>query len=364
MREPHRARARRAGRRRLLERRLPLDHRPRRACSSACTPRSGPAARLVAQCGGKGNIDALPAAGRRGRRRAALRRAHERLRGPLELRRARRTTEARLRRAGFDEVRCWLAALAGDARTTRSSSPAPSASATTSRRCPRSCASRSRRRWSAARAIRWCSSTSGSTSSRATAAALRVFPRLRRVKRQRVSRNARVLIALVISRSRPPRSCPAPQAPGRRPPRRPSIRGCRPSRPAASARPTSSTRTRGSTYIGQAAHCASTGAATDTDGCLAASLPLGTPVEVTGASPARDARLQLVADDAGERRVERRTPAPTTTSRSSSSTRPTSARSTRRCPASAGPPAWAEPRRPATTSTPTATRRCASASRS
>jgi hypothetical protein len=40
----------------------------------------------------------------------------------------------------------------------------------------------------------------------------------------------------------------------------------------------------GNTYIGQAAHCSSTGAATDTDGCLAASLPLGTPVEVTGAS--------------------------------------------------------------------------------
>jgi hypothetical protein len=40
----------------------------------------------------------------------------------------------------------------------------------------------------------------------------------------------------------------------------------------------------GNTYIGQAAHCASTGAATDTDGCLAGSLPLGTSVEVTGAS--------------------------------------------------------------------------------
>jgi hypothetical protein len=40
----------------------------------------------------------------------------------------------------------------------------------------------------------------------------------------------------------------------------------------------------GSTYIGQAAHCASTGAATDTDGCLASSLPLGTQVTVTGAS--------------------------------------------------------------------------------
>jgi hypothetical protein len=40
----------------------------------------------------------------------------------------------------------------------------------------------------------------------------------------------------------------------------------------------------GSTYIGQAAHCAGTGAATETDGCLAGSLPLGTPVEITGAS--------------------------------------------------------------------------------
>jgi hypothetical protein len=38
------------------------------------------------------------------------------------------------------------------------------------------------------------------------------------------------------------------------------------------------------TYLGQAAHCASTGAATDTDGCIAESLPLGTPVEVDGAT--------------------------------------------------------------------------------
>ncbi|MCD4534196.1 hypothetical protein LRP67_08900 [Nocardioides sp. cx-169] len=34
----------------------------------------------------------------------------------------------------------------------------------------------------------------------------------------------------------------------------------------------------GSVYVGQAAHCASTGEATDTDGCLAQSLPLGTRV--------------------------------------------------------------------------------------
>src|SRR4051794_14824364 len=40
----------------------------------------------------------------------------------------------------------------------------------------------------------------------------------------------------------------------------------------------------GNTYIGQAAHCSSTGASTDTDGCTSGSLPLGTAVEVTGAS--------------------------------------------------------------------------------
>ncbi len=37
-------------------------------------------------------------------------------------------------------------------------------------------------------------------------------------------------------------------------------------------------------YIGQAAHCAGTGTATETDGCTSSSLPLGTPVEVTGAT--------------------------------------------------------------------------------
>jgi hypothetical protein len=37
-------------------------------------------------------------------------------------------------------------------------------------------------------------------------------------------------------------------------------------------------------YIGQAAHCSGTGGATETDGCLAGSLPLGTPVTIEGAS--------------------------------------------------------------------------------
>jgi hypothetical protein len=37
-------------------------------------------------------------------------------------------------------------------------------------------------------------------------------------------------------------------------------------------------------YLGQAAHCSGTGAATETEGCDSGSLPIGTPVEVTGAS--------------------------------------------------------------------------------
>ena len=36
-------------------------------------------------------------------------------------------------------------------------------------------------------------------------------------------------------------------------------------------------------YLGQAAHCSGTGAATDTNGCDSGSLPIGTPVDVTGA---------------------------------------------------------------------------------
>lgn len=39
-----------------------------------------------------------------------------------------------------------------------------------------------------------------------------------------------------------------------------------------------------SVYLGQAAHCSGTGGQTETDGCTSGSLPLGTAVEVTGAS--------------------------------------------------------------------------------
>jgi hypothetical protein len=38
------------------------------------------------------------------------------------------------------------------------------------------------------------------------------------------------------------------------------------------------------TFIGQAAHCSGTGGSTETNGCDSGSLPLGTPVEVGGAS--------------------------------------------------------------------------------
>src|SRR6266480_4953833 len=38
------------------------------------------------------------------------------------------------------------------------------------------------------------------------------------------------------------------------------------------------------TYIGQAAHCSSTGTNTDTNGCTTQSLPLGTPVTILGAN--------------------------------------------------------------------------------
>src|SRR4051794_14450367 len=37
-------------------------------------------------------------------------------------------------------------------------------------------------------------------------------------------------------------------------------------------------------YIGQAAHCSGTGGNTETNGCTSGSLPLGTQVQVTGAS--------------------------------------------------------------------------------
>jgi hypothetical protein len=40
----------------------------------------------------------------------------------------------------------------------------------------------------------------------------------------------------------------------------------------------------GTVYLGQAAHCSGTGGQTETNGCTSGSLPVGTPVEVTGAS--------------------------------------------------------------------------------
>ena len=39
----------------------------------------------------------------------------------------------------------------------------------------------------------------------------------------------------------------------------------------------------GKVYLGQAAHCSGTGSAEETNGCTSSSLPLGTPVEISGA---------------------------------------------------------------------------------
>jgi hypothetical protein len=38
-------------------------------------------------------------------------------------------------------------------------------------------------------------------------------------------------------------------------------------------------------YLGQAAHCSGTGSSTDTNGCTAKSLPVGTPVDIGGSKP-------------------------------------------------------------------------------
>lgn len=53
-------------------------------------------------------------------------------------------------------------------------------------------------------------------------------------------------------------------------------------------------------YLGQAAHCSGTGSSDETNGCLAKSLPVGTPVEVAGASrPGRLAYNSWVTMQAG-----------------------------------------------------------------
>ena len=85
---------------------------------------------------------------------------------------------------------------------------------------------------------------------------------------------------------RSPRSPWRPQGPRRGPPQRrqPSTPASRRSPTARSAPPTSSSPTATNDYIGQAAHCSGTGGNTETNGCTAARCPIGTPVEVTGAS--------------------------------------------------------------------------------
>ena len=88
----------------------------------------------------------------------------------------------------------------------------------------------------------------------------------------------------------------------------------------------------GNVYVGYAAHCAGTGEATDTNGCDAGSLPLGTKVEfveggslVSAGRPWAPARSPTAAGwPCRTPAPPTRTPAPTTTSPWSRSTRPTS----------------------------------------
>ena len=101
-------------------------------------------------------------------------------------------------------------------------------------------------------------------------------------------------------------------------------------------------------YLGQAAHCAGTGAGhRDRRLLTPRSLPLGTHVEIDGASRPGTLAYSSWLTMQGNERERRRTPAPTTTSRWSRSTRPTWARSTPPCPASAGRraarPRWPTP---------------------
>ena len=62
----------------------------------------------------------------------------------------------------------------------------------------------------------------------------------------------------------------------------------------------------GVVYLGQAAHCSGTGAANETNGCESGSLPLGTPVEIDGASKPGTLVYNswLAMQDSGERDAE------------------------------------------------------------
>ncbi len=362
--EPHRAGARRAGRRRLLERRLPLDRRPRAAVRAPRTPRSSRAAGWSRSAAARATSTRSGALADEVAAEPPYAEHLADFRGPWNFA-APEETEARLRARRLRRGALLAPALAGRRRTTRSSSPARSASATTSRRCPRSCASP----YAAARCVRRCGEPLVLEYVRLNIDA-GVGLRFLAPKRGKaalsvgLSRNARVLIAHrhhVRGRSRPSRRAPqrawAPAATATIHP------GSRRTPPAASARPTSSTR-RGGTPTSARRRTARAPAPRPTPTAACGSLPLGTQVDVTGASRPGTLAYSSWLTMQAARRDERRTPAPTTTSRWSRSTRPTSARSTRRCPASAARPGSAARRRPGTTSTPTATRRCASASRS
>lgn len=60
----------------------------------------------------------------------------------------------------------------------------------------------------------------------------------------------------------------------------------------------------GNVYIGQAAHCSSTGGPTDTDGCDSGSLPLGTKVDVAGFEGTMVYNSWIAMQNAGEKNAD------------------------------------------------------------
>ena len=255
-----------------------------------------PGAPLVAQCGGKGNIDVF--------RRLADEVAAEppyaehmaSFAGPWNYA-APEETEERLLRAGFEDVRCWLEPWPVNPDGAARVRHAPSASATTSRSSRRSCASPF-----AAEVVRRCGEpldarvhppqhhARGADASLCPVSGTPAFAEgkrrsssgRRRMRKLKLVVSAVVAALVVAALAAGSRGRVGAGRHGHHPSGSPDLTEggqCTANFIYTDA---------GGTYIGQAAHCASTGAATDTDGCLAGTLPLGTPSRSPGpAGPAR-----------------------------------------------------------------------------
>ena len=322
---PHRPRARRGGRRRVLQRRLPLGARPRRAVRAPAR-RAAPRRAARGPVRRRGQRRALP---RRGRRRSAREepsphtwpagRAPGTSPAPEETERA--TGRGRLRgRRGVARADPVVPEFTD--RVPAHGLPRPP------RRAPargpaRALRGRGGRALRPARRARLRAAEHRRAPSRRPSVSLfpgrgdsppgvgQTFLSSRRLLNAATAFLA-VRARIVLPRSPSPR--PQPRR-GLRPTRPPSTPACRPSPHGGQCTANFIFTGGGNTYIGQAAHCAGTGAATDTNGCDAGTLPLGTPVEINGASsPARSP----TAPGSRCSRAARPTPTParTTTSRS------------------------------------------------